>query len=430
VILDIPDAFKFLYLESARYKVVYGGRGSGKSTAIAKTLLLNGMQQKLRILCTREVQKSIKDSVHRLLSDLISADKELQQHYDVLETIVRGRNGTEFLFAGLSGQTIDSIKSFEGVDRCWTEEAQTVVKRSWDILIPTIRKDDSEIWASFNPILDTDEAYRRFVLNPPPNAIIKEVNYLDNPWFPAVLEQERLHCLATETMEDYNNIWLGQCRSAVEGAIYSNELAESLRKGRICNCPYDPMLKVHAVWDMGWNDLMAIILVQRLRSEIRIIGYLERQFKRVDECAGELKAMNYNWGYDFLPHDGNATSRQTGKTDKQILEAMGRKVKITPSMEVEAGIRQVRTAFPQMYFDRTEGGPLIERLRRYCRTVNKQTGAVGLPVQNEATHGSDCLRYVALNIKHMSNEDEFTQVQVPDYIRRQQFTPSVGSMGM
>ena len=424
--LQLPEAFEYLF-QPARYKIAYGGRGGAKSRSYAMALLILGMQKKLRILCTREVQKSIRDSVHRVLSDIIGENPDFQKHYDCLETIIRGRNGTEFLFAGLSTQSIDSIKSFEGASIVWIEEGQAVVKRSWDILIPTIREEGSEIWVTFNPILDTDESYRRFVLSPPPGAVVRFVGYADNPWFPAVLEQERIHCQATESVEDYNNIWLGQCRSSVEGAIYANELAESTRKGRICNLPYDPMLKVHAVWDMGWDDSMTIGLVQRLRSEIRVIGYIEDRFKTTDHYVGLLKAMPMNWGYDFLPWDGNITSRQTGKTDRHILQAFGRKVKITPNLDVEAGIRQLRTTFPQMYFDRTETGPLIERLRRYRRGINQETRAAGTPVHDDASHGADMLRYVALNVKNMTNEDE---IVVPEHIAMQQFRPSVASMGM
>lgn len=411
----------------SRYKVFYGGRGGAKSRSFATVLLIMGLERKLRILCTREVQKSIKDSVHRLLSDIIARDDVFSRHYDVLETIIRGNNGTEFLFAGLSNMTIDNIKSYEGIDIVWIEEGQSISKRSLDILVPTIRQENSEIWVSFNPNLDTDEIYRHFIVNAPPNAIVRKVGYRDNPWFPPVLEQERLHCLTTESLETYNNIWEGECRSAVDGAIYANELSAALREGRVCNVPYDPMLRVHAVWDMGYSDFTAIILVQKLRSELRIIGYIEDQYKTVDHYAGLLKSMPYNWGYDFLPHDGNAVSRQTGKSDRQILEAFGRHVKITPNIEVEAGIRQTRTAFPQMYFDRKETELLIERLRHYRRVVHQQTGVTGSPVHDEASHGADALRYVALNIKHMTNETDFV---VPPHIAAQQrFRPTVGSMG-
>src|SRR5574343_562163 len=138
-----------------RYKVAYGGRGSGKSWAFARALLIQASEKPLRVLCGREVQKSIKQSVHTLLKDQIQ-ELGLGQFYDVLETEIRGKNGTQFSFAGLASHTVESIKSFEGCDIVWIEEAQTVSKKSWDILIPTIRKPNSEIWVTFNPDLDTD----------------------------------------------------------------------------------------------------------------------------------------------------------------------------------------------------------------------------------------------------------------------------------
>ncbi len=152
---EFPEKLGFLFYPE-RYKIAYGGRGSGKSWSFARALLIQGLQSPLRVLCTREIQKSIKDSVHKLLSDQIQL-LGLGTLYDVLETTIRSKtNATEFMFSGLSTHTVESIKSFEGCDICWIEEAQTVVKRSWDILTPTIRKDNSEIWVSFNPDLETD----------------------------------------------------------------------------------------------------------------------------------------------------------------------------------------------------------------------------------------------------------------------------------
>ena len=177
-----PKKLRFLF-EPMRYKVAYGGRGSAKSWSFARTLLIQASRKPLRILCTREVQKSIRDSVHKLLSDQIQA-LGLGTFYDVQQAVIRGENGSEFIFAGLSDQTAESVKSFEGVDIAWVEEAQAVSDRSWGILIPTIRKDGSEIWVSFNPELDTDPTWLRFVENPPPDAVSVPVNYHDNPWFP------------------------------------------------------------------------------------------------------------------------------------------------------------------------------------------------------------------------------------------------------
>ncbi len=198
--------------------MAYGGRGSGKSHSMARALLITAANEPLRVLCTREVQRSIKNSVHQLLSDSIQA-LGLGQFYEVLESEIRGLNGSLFVFTGLATNTAESIKSYEGIDRVWCEEAQTISKKSWDILIPTIRKPNSEIWVSFNPALDTDDTYTRFVVNPPENAKVVKVNYTDNPWFPEVLEIERQH--SEKTNPDYANIWEGDCKAAVDGAIYS-----------------------------------------------------------------------------------------------------------------------------------------------------------------------------------------------------------------
>ena len=214
--VDIPEKLSFLF-NPHRYKGAKGGRGSAKSWSFARALLIHGRSKPTRILCAREVQKSIKDSVHQLLKDQIETLK-LTSFYTVLATEIRGANGTQFAFTGLSEHTVDTIKSFEGVDICWVEEAQAVSKRSWDILIPTIRKDNSEIWFSYNPDLETDETHQRFAINPPDDCMLVHMNYSDNRFFNDVLEAERLHCLKTNP-DDYENIWEGKCRPAVEGAI-------------------------------------------------------------------------------------------------------------------------------------------------------------------------------------------------------------------
>jgi len=164
-----------------RYKVLYGGRGGAKSWGVARALLILGAQRPLRVLCAREVQKSLRDSVYRLLCDQIEA-LGLSSVYEALEAEIRGPGGTQFLFVGLSSVTIDSIKSYEGVDVAWVEEAHSVSDRSWQILMPTIRKPGSEIWVTFNPHLDSDPVYQRFVLAPHPDAWVQEVNWRDNPW--------------------------------------------------------------------------------------------------------------------------------------------------------------------------------------------------------------------------------------------------------
>lgn len=401
-----PAKLKFLF-EPSRYKVARGGRGSGKSWGFARALLIRGAKETTRVLCTREVQKSIQQSVHQLLKDQIEA-LNLGAFYEVLSTEIRGKNGSQFFFGGLSDQTAESLKSFEGVDVCWVEEAQAVSKRSWDILIPTIRKEKSEIWVTYNPVLDSDETHVRFTLKPPPDCVNVELNYADNPYFPVVLEAERKHAKASMRAEEYAHIWEGKCKPAVDGAIYFNQLSQA--GNRIGNCPHDPLLKTHAIWDLGFNDSMSIILAQRLASEIRIVHYIEGTQRTLADYSAELKALRLegqpiNWGNHFLPHDGFAKRHQTGKTDATVLEGLGWSVVKTPQTDVESGINRAREIFGRVYFNKTGSERLIECLKRYRRHINQATNEPGAPVHDEYSHGADAFRYLALVADQMTNDD-------------------------
>ena len=403
-----------LLFKPSRYKVVRGGRGSGKSWGFARALLIQAYQQPLRILCAREVQKSIKQSVHQLLSDQIEG-MGLSAEFEVLANEIRGRNGSAFYFSGLSDMTADSIKSFEGVDRVWVEEGQSITARSWKILIPTIRKDESEIWVSYNPELETDETHRRFVLTPPPDCLAEVMNWQDNPWFPPVLEAERVHAKATLPDEEYQNIWEGRCLPAVQGAIYFNEVASAEGGGRIGRFPVDPALKVHRIWDMGWNDAMAIILAQKLGGTLTAVGYVTGSHRTTSDYIADFKGDKYrgwNWGTDFLPHDGFAKNRQTGRADADVLRGLGCSVQQTPNMEVELGIRNARLIFPRVFFnkDALESTDyklpgLIECLKRYRRQINQTTNTPGAPLHDVHSNGADAFRYLGLVAEMMTNEE-------------------------
>lgn len=417
--VHFPPKLECLFKPS-RYKFIRGGRGSGKSWSIARALLILGSSRQLRILCTREVQKSIKQSVHQLLSDQIK-ELGLEDFCEVLATEIRGKNGTQFLFAGLSDMTADSIKSFEGVDIVWLEEAQTLTKRSLTILIPTIRKEGSEIWASYNPELETDPIHDMAVVNPPPGAVSVLMNWSDNPWFPSTLEQERLHAKATMKPADYAHVWEGQCKPAVEGAIYADEIAAVLSENRVCRVPYDPLLKLHTVWDLGFNDSMAIALVQRQASEIRVIDFIEDNRLPLPEYVTKLNERGaMNWGADWLPHDGFAKKHQTGRSDAEVLRALGRAdVQQTPSMDVEAGIRQARLLFPRVVFNDTPGVHVfLEHLKRYRRHVSRTTGEAGRPLHDAHSHAGDVFRYLAIVADQLAN-DSWDSAQALSY-------PSIG----
>lgn len=398
---EFPAKLQFLF-QPARYKVAHGGRGSAKSWGFARALLIQAAQKPLRVLCTREVQRSIKDSVHKLLSDQIEG-LGLGKLYDILATEIRCKNGSEFIFAGLSTQTVESIKSFEGIDVVWVEEAQAVSKRSWDVLTPTIRKPGSEIWVSFNPELETDETYRRFVLTPPVGAVVAQLNWRDNPWFPPELEAERQDTLKRDP-DSYDNIWEGVPRRSVSGAIFAKEIDRAYLEGRVRPVPYDPKLKVHTVWDLGWNDSTSILFVQKSPTEIRVVDFIEDSHRTLDEYAAMIKLRLWNFGTHYLPHDGDAKEFRTGKTAREILSTQLGAVQIVPNIGVEQGIKAARMLFGQVYFDETKAQPLLEHLKRYRRNIPTTTDEPTSPVHDEHSHAADAYRYLAVIADQLRNE--------------------------
>lgn len=214
-------------LKPRRFKVMHGGRGGGKSHTVAQILLMLSMQRRLRILCVREVQKSLKQSSMQVLKDYIRR-LGLDAYFDCLKTEIRClRTGSTFEFSGLKDHTADTIKSYEGVDIVWIEEAHSVTAHSWNILIPTIRKDSaniwgepsaSEIWITFNPDQETDYVYDRFVKNADPDAWVVKLDWRDNPWFGQVMDAERRKLKAIND-DLYDHVWEGKCRS-IAGLLF------------------------------------------------------------------------------------------------------------------------------------------------------------------------------------------------------------------
>ena len=403
-----PRKLAFLF-KPARYKVARGGRGSGKSWSFARAILLRCVQQETRVLCTREVQKSIQQSVHQLLSDQIAA-MGLSHLFRILEKEIQGPHGSAIYFSGLSDATATTLKSFEGVDICWCEEAQTISEKSWKTLTPTIRKAGSEIWVTYNPELESDATHERFVLNPPPDCVSVLMNYSDNPWFPAVLEEERKHAEATMRAEDYKHVWEGHCKPAIEGAIYFEAMSATVNAGRVREVPHDGALKTHVVFDLGMADSMTLILVQKVASEIRVIHYIEGTQRILADYSAELRALRLddqpmNWGSIYLPHDGFHKRHQTGKDDAAVLSGLGWSVTAVPNIAVNSGIDRAREVFPRIYFHKERAARLVECLKRYRWNINSKTGQGVTPLHDEFSHGADAFRYLALVADNLSNED-------------------------
>lgn len=394
---ECPDKLLFLTQARHRYKILYGGRGGAKSWGIARALLILGVQCKLRILCARETMRSIAESVHHLLETQID-QLGMRGMYDVQKATILGCNGTEFVFAGLR-LNIANIKSTEDIDIVWVEEAQSVSRHSWQTLIPTIRKDGSEIWASFNPELETDDTYQRFVLHPPPDARVVRINWSDNPWFPDVLRREMEHLQATD-YDAYMHVWEGQCVRNVEGAVYAKELREIEAGGRITRVPYDASKPVHTFWDLGFGDSTAIWCAQAVGFEYRLIDYIEASRESLAHYLRELQTRPYVWGTDYLPHDAQSRQLGSGRSIEELMRAAGRRVQIVPKLSVADGLNAVRTILPQCWFDADKCADGLQALRHYRYGIVQTLGSpTREPLHDWASHGADAFRYFAVGIR-------------------------------
>lgn len=403
VVAQFPKAFADLDKPS-RYKVYYGGRGGAKSWAVARALILRAVQRKTLILCTRELQSSIEESVHRLLSDQIAA-MGLSSRFDVVAKTIRCHNGSEFIFEGLRYNT-DKIKSMEGVDICWVEEADKVKESSWSILIPTIRAPNSEIWITFNPSLKTDSTWIRFVEHAPPDAVVRKVSWRDNPWFPDELRAEMEHLKATD-YEAYLHIWEGEFKSYAEGAVYGKQLREAREAGRIRdNLPIQAACEVHTAWDLGKGDATAIWFFQQVGPEIRFIDYEEDRLQDIDHYCKVIKDRGYNYGKHYMPHDVEHDILGFGNRNrKQMFEQGGVKpIVVVPRINhLNEGLEMVRAAFPTYWFDAKKCERGLECLQNYAYEFSdKAVDYRPTPAHSWASHGADALRQQAQGFRGSS----------------------------
>ncbi len=413
--------------EPMRYKVMHGGRASSKSWTVARALLIQGAVQGQHTLCAREVQKSIRDSVHKLLKSQIPI-LNIGAHWDVYDHEIRGiGQDSIFSFEGLSDQTKDSLKSYEGYHRAWVEEGQGVSAGSWEVLDPTIRAPKSEIWVTLNPDMVTDATYQRFIQHPPPNAWVRRVHWTDNPWFSDESEASRQETLRLDRINGttrYANIWDGLALAAAAGAIYEREMQALVGRGGICRIPYDPLLPVHWVFDLGWGDFTAAGGWQRHAGEMRLIAYIEDSRRPLDWYAERIAETKMRVGRIILPHDAKHKTLASGgrSTEENAIALWGEKaVVVQPLGGLEEGIRLVRTLFPRLYVAQGVGDAnattgmdrIKECISRYKRTINRQTGQPGEPLHDEFSHGADMLRYAATGEGFMQNAmDAIETVQV------------------
>lgn len=338
-----------------------GGEGSGKSQFFADLLVASAIRKPgFRGLCCREVQKSLKESAKRLIEQKIQAHG-LGTLFDVQESVIKTPGGGLIAFAGLQDHTSESIKSYEGFDVAWIEEAQTVSEKSMNLLRPTIRAPGSEIWASWNPRRQgdaIDKMLRGAEL--PTNATVVQANWKDNPWFPAELEQERLDCIRQQP-DQYGHIWEGDYVTVAEGAYFARDLAQARTEGRLTELAADPLLQYRAYWDIGVRDSTSIWIAQTSGQTIKVLDYYEASGQPLAAHLNWLRSKGYGSALCVLPHDGAKHDAITAVRFEDHIRSAGFECQTVENQGKGAAMKRVETArrlFSRIWFDakKCEGG--------------------------------------------------------------------------
>lgn len=417
--IQVPEKLEPL-LQPYRYKGAYGGRGGAKSHCFAEMLIMRCFQDTTRAACIREVQNSLKESVRQLLIDKIQS-MGLGYFFDVLDTEIKGINGSLIIFKGMQSYNAENIKSLEGFHIAWVEEAQTLSAHSLKLLRPTIREEGSEIWFSWNPRHDNDAVDEFFRAGEPrSDAIAIEVNWNDNPWLPEVLKLEKDADYDADP-EQAEHVWGGGYEVVSEGAYYARLLHALDKEGRIGDYPYNPKLPVNTAWDLGVDDYTAIWFLQDNGTEVFVIDFYETSGEGaqdiikaalpelnpdIRESTASLlelgREQSFNYDLHFVPHDVQVREWGAGAKPRAVtLRELGMKrLRIGAATNPADRINAVRRLLPSCYFNdigRVQQG--LSRLRKYQRRRNESMKVWTTPLHDESSHAADAFGEFAINCR-------------------------------
>jgi phage terminase large subunit len=407
VSVELPPKLVDVFTGEADVRGAYGGRGSTKTRSFAKMTAVKGYMwdkagRKGIILCGRQFMNSLDDSSLEEIKEAIRSEPWLAEAFDIGEKYIRTKSGRiSYKFTGLD-RNVASVKSKSRVLLCWVDEAEAVEDDAWSKLIPTLREEDSELWVTWNPELRKSATHKRFRETQDPRMKVVEINWRDNPWFPAVLERTRLRDMANRP-EDYDHIWEGGFKTAVVGAYFAAGLTKAKTEGRIGKVAPDPLLSIRAYWDIGGTgakaDAVAIWLVQFVGKEIRVVDYYEAQGQPLATHVTWLRANGYEKCTCVLPHDGETQDRVFDVSYQSALTKAEFPVIVIPNQGKGAAamrIESVRRILPQCWFheDRTEAGRLA--LGHY-HEHRDETRDVGLgPKHDWSSHAADAFGLMAV----------------------------------
>lgn len=420
--IDIPEPFHELFEPSKQWRhyCYYGGRASAKSHTVALFILVEGMRRKVRILCTREYQNSIKESVHSLLSSLI--DKHKLGSWEVTNDKIRNtRTGSEIIFMGTHNNA-QSIKSMENIGIVWCEEASTMSEESMDILIPTIRAVGSFLIWTFNPITEFDPVWVRLAKDPDERTYVKKVNSTDVEGLLSaeiIAEREKMK---QENPELYEHIYLGMPLTANTGGVFTKQLAKAREDGRIGSVAYDDALGCYTAWDLGIGDSTAIWFFQVTSGgEIHFIDHYESAGEDLGHYISIIQNKGYNYNKHFLPHDANARELQTNMTRVDFFRNRGiNNVEVLRPTRFTLGQDDIslvaRPKFSKCWFDEKKCERGLECLRAYHYEYDEKNRLLkDKPCHDWSSHSSSAFIYAMMA--------ETEQIEVQTHISFRTFTP-------
>jgi phage terminase large subunit len=417
--VEVPRKLKPL-LYPKRYKGLFGGRGGAKSHFMAEQVILRAYMKPTRIVCIREVQNSIKDSVKQLLIDKIEKFG-LMPYFDVLEGEIRGPNGSMIVFKGMQSYNASNIKSLEGYDIAWVEEAQTLSQHSLDLLRPTLRKEGSELWFSWNPRYKTDPVDVFFRKSPPTEAVSVLVNWYDNPWFPDVLRKEMLHDFDVD-QDKAEHIWNG-AYGASQGAILARWVGKAEREGRVhTEVEFDPHgYTIEVSSDLGFRDTASFWYWQRSMGGFKLLKYEGDTGLDADDWIPRIHATVLELGCRkppkiWLPHDARAKTFQSKHTTiEKFAESFGAgNVEIVPISKKLDQIEAARTVINKCEFHKDFCEEGLDGLMAWEYSYNEENGVFSRePLHNWASHPSDAFAYGCQIMAQIEQKPEEKQAIFP-----------------
>ena len=364
--IELPEKLIPVFSGPADVRYAHGGRGSGKTRSFATMAAVRGYKHGMEgdsgiILCARQYMNSLEDSSLEEVKRAIEDQPFLADYYEMGDKFIRSRDGRiSFSFAGLD-RNIASIKSKGRLLLCWVDEAEPVTDEAWSTLVPTLREEwngwNAELWVTWNPKRKTAPVERRFRQSDDPLVKGVELNWRDNPLFPAKLERDRQRDMR-ERPEEYGHIWEGEYVQVVSGAYFAKGLLQAQQENRICKLQPDPLMTIRAYFDIGGTgaraDACAIWIAQVIGKEARLLNYYESVGQPLATHVQWLRSNGYEECMCVLPHDGKAHDKVFNVSYESALRDAGFDVKVIPNMGAGAAnkrIEAVRRMLSNAWFD-------------------------------------------------------------------------------